>query len=133
MDQNNPYEAPLANIENRPTIPITAGLEKTAKGQKLVVYAVLIYFIAAFSRIYIGPFAFLLLFASLIMSLIGLYMVLAERQSHIAVKILLFILLFIPLVNIFVLLRINAQATKTLREAGYKVGLMGAKRPRQDA
>lgn len=126
MTPNNPYKAPLSNIENRVIKDSSADLRKTAKGQKLLVYAVLVYFIAAFARSYIGPFAFILLFASLIMSLSGLYMVLAERQSHIAVKILLFIFLFVPLINILVLLRVNARATKELREAGYKVGLMGA-------
>ena len=38
----------------------------------------------------------------------------------------LFILLFLPLINMLVLLRVNSRATKTLREAGYTVGFMGA-------
>lgn len=97
-----------------------------AMGQKLVIYAVLLYFGSVGLRLVIGPQAAILLIFSLIMSLVGLHKVLSARKRHILLKVTLFILLFIPLVNILVLLRINAVATKTLRAAGYKVGFMGA-------
>ena len=126
LTEENPYKAPRSNVINDQDTILPARLEQMAAGQKLVVYAVLVYFIAVFARLVLGPIALLLIVASLLMSLVGLYKVLTARESHIAVKIILFILLFVPLVNILVLLRINGRATKTLREAGYKVGLMGA-------
>ncbi|GAB1263829.1 hypothetical protein [Aurantivibrio infirmus] len=126
MSTQNPYTTPTADIQNNDNFEFSERMEKMAGGQKLVIYAVLLYFIAASLRLVIGPFAFILLFISLIISLIGLYKVLSARQNHIAVKIILFALLFIPLINILVLLSINSRATKSLREAGYKVGFMGA-------
>lgn len=126
MNDSNPYKAPLSDIQNRLDPEVSERMERMSFGQKLVIYAVLIYFLAAVARLIIGPLAFVLVFASLIMSLVGLYKVLSARQSHILVKIILFILLFVPLINILVLLSINSRATKALREAGYRVGIMGA-------
>ena len=49
-------------------------------------------------------------------------------EFSIVAKILLVILMFVPLVNLITLLVLNARATRRLREAGYKVGLLGASR-----
>lgn len=129
MNDSNPYKAPLSDTQNQLDPELSERMERMSFGQKLVIYAVLIYFLAALARLIIGPLAFVLVFASLIMSLVGQYKVLSARQSHILVKIILFILLFVPLINILVLLSINSRATKALREAGYKVGLVGASKP----
>ena len=43
-------------------------------------------------------------------------------------KVILVILMFVPLVGLITLLVLNAKATNRLREAGYKVGLLGASR-----
>jgi hypothetical protein len=45
---------------------------------------------------------------------------------NVGVGILLGLLMFIPLVNLIVLLTINGKATKVLRENGINVGLLGA-------
>ena len=126
MTTQNPYTTPNANLQNTENFEFSHRMEKMAAGQKLVIYAVLLYFITAGLRLVIGPFAFVLLFISLIMSLVGLFKVLSARQSHKVVKVILFAMLFVPLINILVLLSINSRATKSLREAGYKVGFMGA-------
>lgn len=126
MSDSNPYQAPLSDIQSDLNPELSERMERMSFGQKLVIYAVLIYFIAAIARMFIGPLIFVLLFASLIMSLVGLYKILSARQSHVMVKIILFALLFVPLINILVLLSINSRATKALREAGYRVGFMGA-------
>ncbi|GHA20309.1 hypothetical protein GCM10008090_32890 [Arenicella chitinivorans] len=126
MTEPNPYATPKSDVSAPQNRTTDERMEKMATGQKLVIYAVLLYFVSAGLRLYIGPLAVLPVLVSLIMSLVGLYKVLAARQSHIVVKIILFVLLFVPLINILVLLSINSRATKALREAGYTVGFMGA-------
>ena len=128
MNETNPYATPKSDVRSPQGKHDDARMKKMAFGQKLVIYAVLLYFVSAGLRLYIGPLAVLPLLVSLILSLVGLYKVLAAGQSHLAVKIILFVLLFVPLINILVLLRINSRATKTLREAGYTVGFMGAEK-----
>ncbi|GGD56113.1 hypothetical protein [Pseudoxanthomonas indica] len=44
-------------------------------------------------------------------------------------KVLIFIALLIPLINILTLLVVNGKATAFLKAAGYKVGLAGAYKP----
>ncbi len=128
MSSDNPYQTPKSDVRAVPVLEpeVARGFEKMALGQKLVIYAVLLYFIAAVLRVAIGPAVLVIWAASLLLSLVGLVMILSARKSHIAVKIILFLLLFVPLINILVLLRINNRATKELREAGYTVGFMGA-------
>ncbi len=127
MSENNLYATPESDIQVREDSPeAKERMEKMAFGQKLVIYAVLLYFLSAFLRFVLGPFTLILLIVSLIVSLVGLYKVLAVSQGHIALKVISFLFLFVPLINIFVLLSINRRATKSLREAGYKVGFMGA-------
>lgn len=45
---------------------------------------------------------------------------------HPVVGVFLILAMFVPLLNLIILLVLNARATRTLREAGYKVGLLGA-------
>jgi uncharacterized paraquat-inducible protein A len=129
MTDVNPYQAPASDV--RSTVELSeeeqARIDKLSSGQKLVIYAVLVYFLAVFAQAFIGPLVIVILIVSLIMSLIGVFRVLAAFNSHIVVRILLFLLLFVPLINMLVLLRINGRATRELREAGYEVGLMGVK------
>ena len=128
MTESNPYQAPESDIRSQTSLSEDehAKMEKLARGQKLVIYAVLAYFLAVAAQYVFGPLVVLLLLGCLVMSLVGVIQVLSVLDSHLAVKILLFILLFLPLINMLVLLRVNSRATKTLREAGYTVGFMGA-------
>jgi hypothetical protein len=132
LTEENPYQPPKSELSDNVNVPSEA-MEKLASGQKLVIYAVLVYFIGVFGQTILGPLVLVFFLAALSMSLFGLFRILKVRQSHIAVKVILFLLLFIPLINMLTLLRINANATKTLRQAGYKVGLMGARMPASNA
>jgi hypothetical protein len=52
---------------------------------------------------------------------------LARRLHGILVALLCAPLMFVPLLNLIVLVVFNQTATKRLREAGYKVGLLGGR------
>ncbi len=125
MTENNLYKSPESDVLEK--IEADSDVKSVAIGQKLVIYAVLLYFLAIFAKLILGPFVIIVALVSLIMSLVGLYKVLYGIDIHFVFKILLFILLFVPLVNILILLRVNSMATKKLVSAGYKVGLLGAK------
>lgn len=134
MSSVNPYQTPNSDFQTGPALDAVQSVrfEKMAFGQRLVIYAVLLYFVAVGLGTVAGSFALIPFFASLGMSLAGLFKILSARESHIVVKVILFSLLFIPLINMLTLLSINSRATKALREAGYKVGFLGAKKKNSD-
>ena len=120
---DNPYKPPEAEVESKKEVSEIESkkLKSLASGQKLIIYAILVYFLA-FAAGQVSPIAaMVLVFASFALS------VLVLLNVHIVFKILYFLLLFLPLLNILALLSINARATKMLRKGGYKVGLLGAK------
>jgi hypothetical protein len=57
--------------------------------------------------------------------IIGVVRLLAAMSVHIIWRILYIVLLFAPCINLLVLLVINRRATRALRNAGLRVGLMG--------
>lgn len=123
MSQANPYQAPQAAVDRTEAGP---ELERTASGQKLVVYAFLVYIAAGALRALVSPVAILLAIPALIMALIGVWRTASGLGWHVAVRILLLLLMFVPLVNLIVLLVVSGRATRALRAAGYRVGLLGA-------
>jgi len=62
------------------------------------------------------------------MSFVGMFRLAGGLGYSTAVKILLVVLLLVPLVGLITLLVLNSRATKALQAAGYKVGLLGARR-----
>jgi hypothetical protein len=124
MAQDNPFQTPNSSVGA--TATEVAGIADVASGQKLVIYAILVYFLAIVLQFVIGPFAALLLLGTLVMAILGIVRLASGLGISIAMRIVLVILLFIPLVGLIVLLSLNSRATKALREAGYRVGLLGA-------
>ena len=129
MSDNNPYEPPESDVSSGSNVNELD--EKTFKhlsqGQKMAIYAIVIYFIGGVSATFIGGIAGLLIIFALILALIGLVRILLGSTIGLVSKILLFIAMFIPIINLLALARINYIATKELRAAGYKVGLLGVK------
>jgi len=123
MSETNPYRTPRANVDTGGSGP---ELERVATGQKLVVYAFLVYIAAGALRALVSPLLVLLAIPALVMALIGVWRTGAGLGWHVAVRILLLVLMFVPLVNLIVLLVVSGRATRALRDAGYRVGLLGA-------
>lgn len=131
----NPYQKPEAELE----VPgdDSEEMERLAAAQKLVLYAILFYVIGIFSPSFIaainprllpvvGTLVPLLVFAAALISLVGIVRLSGALGHSIVVRILLFILMFVPLINLLTLLMLNSRASARLRDGGYRVGLMGA-------
>lgn len=124
MTDTNPYETPEAPVGD--PHHDAEEVEKVKKGQKMIIYAILINLSAYLVQMAVGQVAVLVTLASTIVALVGLYYLSKGLGMSILTKIFVLILLFIPLLNILTMLVINSKATARLRAAGYKVGLLGA-------
>lgn len=103
-------------------------IEKVASGQKLIIYAILVQFLTVGLQLAFGDIAGLVGIIAIVMSLLGMFRLASGLGYSIGVKIVVVILLLVPLVGLITLLVLNSRATKALRGAGYKVGLLGARR-----
>ena len=123
---NKPYEAPKSKVGD--TLRDDPGIEQVFSGQKLVIYAILVYLATILVRGGGELIAGLLAIASLVLSLMGILRISSGLGYGTGTKVVLVILMFVPLVGLITLLVLNSKATNRLREAGYKVGLLGASR-----
>lgn len=121
----NPYQSPGASVDVREKRGSL--LDDVASGQKLVIYAILLYFLAAALRTVIGPIAALVFLGCLIMSWTGIYRIARGLEYPIWWRIVLLVLMLVPLVGLLVLVMLSSKATGRLRKAGYSVGLLGAR------
>lgn len=120
--------------------PAGADLRKVARAQRQLLYCVglmilvqiasaLLYSLASPPSV-VEPLEALVSCSGLVLSLIALVFavqLMAATGMHILVRALLVVLLFAPCINLLVLLGINHRATKLLRRAGVRVGLLGAR------
>ena len=126
MSNDNPYQTPEAlNILQPESEEIQ--LQKIAKGQRMVLYAILLYILLIIGQILLSQILMpILFFVPLVLSLIGVtFLAHALWQSYI-ISVFYFLVMFVPLLNILLLIFINSKASTRLRAGGYKVGLMGA-------
>jgi len=121
----NPYRSPSAVVDVREQR--SSSLGDVASGQKLVIYAILLYFLAAALRTVVGPVALLAFFACLVMSWTGIYKIARGLDYPVWWRIVLLVLMLVPLVGLLVLVMLSSKATGRLRKAGYSVGLLGAR------
>jgi hypothetical protein len=103
-------------------------IDKIASGQKLIIYAILVNFLTYALIVVFGDIAGLVGIVAIVMSFVGMFRLAGGLGYSTAAKVLLVVLLIVPLVGLITLLILNSRATKALREAGYTVGLLGARR-----
>ena len=123
---NNPYEAPRSQVSDAPSN--TLELQQVASGQKLVIYSIILNFLTIAMKHSPG-LALALSLVALVMALIGISRICGGLGYTTGTKVLLIIGCFVPLVNLVILVVLSMKATSRLREAGYKVGLLGASPP----
>ena len=121
----NPYQSPNASV--LPQEKRNLRLDDVASGQKLVIYAILLYFLAAVLRTVIGPLAIVLMLICLGMSWTGIYRIGRGLEYPLWTRILLPLLMLVPLLGLLLLVFLSARATARLKSAGYSVGLLGAR------
>lgn len=109
-------------------------LRMVARRQRLLLWFVLAQVIASGAPFVAGnlhplvPLALLpLQLAVQILIVVGVIQMLAALRTHILVRILYILLLFVPCISLLMLLLANGHATRALRKAGLRVGLMGVK------
>ena len=100
-------------------------IEDVRVGQKLIIYAILLNVTVAIAAAFY-PLVGVVQIVTLTVTIVGLLRLFRGLGTAIWARVILIILMFVPLMNLVMLLVLNSRATKALREAGYKVGLMGA-------
>ena len=104
-------------------------IEDVAAGQRMIIYAILVNVMALVLRNQFGNIWALLGIGSVVLAIVGLLRLADGLQYSSGRKTLLIVCAFIPVVSLVMLALVNARATATLRMAGYKVGLLGARKP----
>lgn len=106
----------------------TQRIENLESGQKLIIYAILITFLSVGIQAAYGDIGGLIIIPAMVISIVGMFRLASGLGYSVCAKIGLAILLVIPLISLITMLVLNSHATKALRGAGYKVGLLGARR-----
>jgi len=140
--ESNPYRPPKAEVHDvlGPEMD-EERVERLRSGQKLAIYAILIYLVTlivqtslagaahgAGARGLLAASGFLLMgggLAALIMSLMGVWKMGYGLGIGAILRVVMLIFMIVPIINILLLLIVNARATRKLRQAGYKVGFLG--------
>ena len=134
----NPYSPPQTDSEERDLEGVDAvRLELMAKGQKMIIGSILLYFAVMGAEfmlpdrmaVAIGYFFLVAVLAILGLSLVGVLRLARGLGIPVPFRILLGVMIFAPLLNIVILAVLSSRATKMLRRAGYRVGFFGAKKP----
>ena len=127
MSVNNPYDAPKSTVED--VAQHSQALDQVASGQKLIIYSILLSFASMAANTAFPPaVVFALVLITAVMSIVGAVRLCNGMGFSILSKVLVIVGLLLPIVSLFVLVTLSIRATSRLKEAGYKVGLLGAKR-----
>ena len=101
-----------------------------AAGQKIVIYSIIINFFLRTAEKSIAPPEMMmnaLFFCTAVYSLIGVVKICSGLDKSQNQKILYMVLSFFPLINILMLVYLSVKTSRMLRDAGWTVGLFGAK------
>jgi hypothetical protein len=131
---NNPYAAPSAVVAEVMQDGVDRDrIRRIAGGQRMMVLAVLGQFLASGVNAAVAVDSPIRLLAGLaavacaVMAIVGAVRLTRALGSHIVTTILVAILMIVPLVNLITMLVLSMRATRALRKAGIRVGLLGAK------
>ena len=140
---SNPYRPPQAQVRDIPESEADAdSIGQLGSGQKLAIYAICTYLGTVLVRVLlttlfkssledddlvlVGLFAGAAFLVAFILSVVGQWRMADGLGISTGLRVLMVILLFIPLINIVILLILSSRTTRALRQAGYRVGFFGA-------
>ena len=111
---------------------IEAGIREwqAARGQKILIYCILLNFLlGAIERTQKIPDLVMmgLYILTAAWSLLGVVRICSGLQKSQGQKILFMVMTFFPLINLVALVHLSMKATRMLRDAGWSVGLFGAR------
>ena len=115
-----------------PSSEVHERLQRVASGQRMMVWSVLGTFLAnggmgsVHSTLGLAV-GFLFWLACLVFAIIGAVRLLRGLDAHVAMCVVVAIFMIVPLFNLIAMLILSMRATRALKAAGYKVGLMGAR------
>jgi hypothetical protein len=136
MGQSPTQDETFWSLEPR---PLTDGpqhssngsIDGVASGQKLIIFAILVNLATFGVTAGLGDkgeiFILGLEIAAITLALLGVVRVALGLGYSTRARVVLLFLAFIPILNFWMLVLLNARATRALRAAGYKVGLLGAR------
>lgn len=122
INPNNPYQAPPSLTED---IPQQHNYRHIAQAHQWIIGAVLLFILSVLMTQIIWKMLLGLL--ALFLSLAGATRLVDIFVHTTLLKAILIFGLFIPIFNILILLFLSHKTTKILRQAGYAVGLLGAR------
>jgi hypothetical protein len=114
-------------MASRPASP-PGRIEDVAVGQKMIIGAIVVNVTAVILSRTVHPAFAWLVIVSAVLAIVGLLRLSDGLGYSAGKKALLIIASFIPLVSLIMLLLVNQRANEALKNAGYKVGLLGAKK-----
>jgi hypothetical protein len=101
-----------------------------SRGQRIVIYSILLNFVLrGLDQSHVAPdwVTYVLYFCMAAYSLLGVLKICSGLQKSQGMKIVFMVLSYFPLINLIALVYLNVQATRRLRQAGWTVGLLGAR------
>jgi hypothetical protein len=129
--ESNDWSFETRPVGNGPKHSAAASFDAVANGQKLILYAILVNMVVLLLVGVTGNRAGILLpvltLGTAIVGIIGLLRVSSGLGFSQASRALLIIATFVPVVGFVMLVIVNARATRALKDAGYRVGLLGAR------
>lgn len=125
----NPYQSPAAPVADTVVRErYNDRLDDVAYGQKNVVYATALYFAAAALAQVMGLLAFGAIVICIGLAWSGIYRIGRGLKYPLWLRLVFLALMLVPLVGLLALLFLNNRATARLKQAGFSVGLLGARR-----
>jgi len=117
-------------LQKKAELEVRIRESSAARGQKILIWCILLNFLlGAIERVHAVPDLAMMSFYILtaVWSLFGVVRICSGLQRSQGQKILFMVLMFFPLIGLVALVYLSVKATRLLREAGWSVGLLGAR------
>lgn len=105
-----------------------SAIEDVAAGQKMIIWAIVLNIVSVIVSTGFADLWVVVALAAIALGITGLLRLAKGLGYSTPMKVVLVVLAAIPLVSLIMLLIVNGRATKALKEAGYRVGLFGARK-----
>jgi hypothetical protein len=104
-------------------------IDDIADGQRMIIFAILLNIATAIVVTTVAEIFGLIGIGAVVLAIIGLLNVASGLGYSTGVKVLLIVLVFVPIASLLMLVIVNGKATEALKAHGFKVGLLGARKP----